>query len=340
MNKKWKYILASGLGALLLFLTSLPYLFKNYIAIPALNLYVPEAYIYAFCVVFFPLVAVICAIITYKQEKYDVLDLIINYMIAFTLSMSLKAVDFAPVVSAIAVIGFVGLSILYLVVCLKKKKEEGFSIRIYVSNLRYVFALVFALMMMPSFISYVLLVTDKNESVIETQVEEDQREIYIKTAFKQENWDKLTIEEKYEAMKVGISYIIGELRLGEIEVRINDTPKDETIHAYYNSDEKYIAINEHYILSDEDSVVIFRTLCHESFHYYQYTMMDLYFQINDSGHNVMYPYFDQIRGWVEAHNSYEADRENYEDYINNKLESDANDYADEMVEKIFGENEN
>ncbi len=338
MKSKKKYILASGIGALVIFLTSLPYLLKNYIAIPALNIYIPEEYIYVFCIIFFPAISIFCGIITYKQEKYDILEVVINWLIAFIAVMSLKAIDFAPVISLIAVGMFVLLSLIYLVKEIVKHKAKGFDVRKYFSNLRYVFALIFSIMMIPSFISYLLIMSDKNITEVDTP-SDNKVEMTIEELFSDEKWEEFTIEDKYEAMKLGISYLVGELRLGEIEVRINDSPLEPTIHAKYNDIEKYIQINENYLLTCEEPKKIFRTLCHESFHYYQYQMMDLYFEIDGAGIDVSAPYFDQIRRWVDGYNGYMEDREDYDSYLNNELEQDANAYADEMIEKIFGKQE-
>ncbi|MBE5939391.1 MAG: hypothetical protein E7266_03245 [Lachnospiraceae bacterium] len=332
MKSRKRYVLASGLTALIFFLTSLPYLFKNYIAIPVLNIYIDEIYIYAFCIVFFPLISIVAALLTHKQASYDYMDVIINCVIAFTSAMLLKCVDFSPVIILIAV-GFFVVSSIVFFIC--KRKEEGFTFRKWISKLRYLFALVFAVIMIPVFIHYVLIITDQNIKPIEEELPNEDNQTMAEI-FSEENWSGLTVEEKFAAVNSGIKYLINELRIEKIEVRVNDTSLKDSLHASYSHSQGCIEVSENYILTCDDPKQIFRTLCHECYHCYQYNMMDLYFKIADSDISVSAPYFDTIRRWVAGHNSYVEDKEVYENYINNPLEADANAYADEKIAEIFG----
>lgn len=150
-----------------------------------------------------------------------------------------------------------------------------------------------------------------------------------------ERWEMLSIEEKLDVLQTVANIEAGYLGLPN-ELNVRAANLTEPTQGRYEDNSYTINIDlEH--LQNNESWEVLETCCHEAFHGYEYRLVDAYDSSDERMKNlrVFEPaitYSEEFNNYVTGNNA-----DTWEDYYEQRCESDARSYAETMAENYYSE---
>ncbi|MCR4961639.1 MAG: hypothetical protein K6A74_09305 [Lachnospiraceae bacterium] len=136
----------------------------------------------------------------------------------------------------------------------------------------------------------------------------------------EETWEIATIEEKKDALTAVIECELRYLGIPyKIKISFSDLERD-TLKGWYSYGDKEIVINNAMLLYD-DNVTNLRCGIHEARHVYQHCICDIYRSLSDSEKELLC--FSGVAKWVEELETDVDSYENYDEYKERSIETDA-----------------
>lgn len=147
---------------------------------------------------------------------------------------------------------------------------------------------------------------------------------------KQEEWTKLTIQEKLEVLQVVCNVERNYLGVANT-ISVKAGALDDNVLGHYE-DEKYTVVinSEHLKNSSAESVL--STVTHECYHCYQHRLIDLYDNSNEIDKNLAM--FNHVEEYKDEFKNYNSD--GGDEYYYQSVEVDARAYAQSAVVDYYG----
>ena len=164
----------------------------------------------------------------------------------------------------------------------------------------------------------------KGEYTISNKMEELQN-------LKADTWGKLTVQEKLNVLQIVANIERNYLGLPN-ELIVGAANLSENLNAYYNNQTHEIVLNMDYVL-EASSWQLVQTVCHESYHSYQYRLIEVYDGADES--NKELKVFDNVKDYKNEFTNYVNGEEDLYGYANQKCESDAREYAENGLYEYY-----
>ncbi|MBQ3545899.1 MAG: hypothetical protein IJA34_13105 [Lachnospiraceae bacterium] len=168
--------------------------------------------------------------------------------------------------------------------------------------------------------------TDDYLDVILTRSEDKMKWLEFSSSLKTlKEYKYMSIDERMEVMKSIVDYELDYLGVDE-NISLIYEKYDDNKGGYYSDGDKLISINENNIENPDYLKEVIMTVLHECYHAYQYECVR---DINDSNYKA-YNYnlrdYKKILIWKYEFENYCDSKMNYDDYINQGVESEAEMY--------------
>lgn len=147
----------------------------------------------------------------------------------------------------------------------------------------------------------------------------------------QEKWEKLSVPERLDICQVIANVEANYLGIShELYVELGELAED--VYGHYEVPTQKIVISaEHIINSPAQDIV--KTVCHESYHCYQFSLIDLYNNLDENNRKLIV--FSNIKKYIEESENYISGDEDYEQYYFQQIEADARKYARDAVSDYY-----
>lgn len=336
--KRGSYIVSSvGLAVLIIF-TALPYYCLTSIAFPGWNIYWSYGEVQKKMFFLFPGLALLGAVTTLKKRN-SFQDVLINVAAPLNILLILKTLQYYPVITFGVLIAAVAFT-----VC-KVKTSRGIwrydwcfkKIRMiyYVCRKQIVYFLLFVFAPLAVWTGYQeYMEADEVLTYFKTEKEEmkigEAAELHLVT---EEEWEKLTSEERFEEVKKIIAYETEKLGVGSVDLFAVKELTDG-IAAYYSHENRSISVNIIYLskCSLEEAA---HTAVHEAYHRYQNLLLDSLEAIEEAGIDVeSMAYYEEAVELKKACGNYYLDSLSFDSYSANLMEVQAEIYADEELKEF------
>lgn len=142
----------------------------------------------------------------------------------------------------------------------------------------------------------------------------------------EDSWAKLDATERLNVMKV-IADIEANY-LGIPKVSINTAVLDEHTFGHYNNSTRTITLNLSY-LTTASARTMLTTVCHESYHAYQYRLVELYEGLKAEDKDLLL--FSEAAQYRDEFANYVDGSDNYYAYSRQWCEADSEEYAEDAV---------
>ena len=165
-------------------------------------------------------------------------------------------------------------------------------------------------------------------SAVNEQLMEKNAEMLLK--FRKENWEKLSIQEKLDALQV-ISDIEAEYLGLPYKIDVGAGNATYMTLAFYNDNNYEIVVNIDDLFK-RSSWTLLNAICHEVYHSYQYRMLDIYHSADDSLKGMRF--FGNTASYAEEFSNYTHPEKDIVKYTNQVCENTAKAYAN-IREKTY-----
>lgn len=340
INKTYYILLTFALSVFLAF-TSLPYFTFTSIVYPSLDIYMNYSEVQKIMLWFFPITALIMAITTLNKRK-TMEDVFINAGVPMGLLLYMRVSQFFPKVAIVLIV--IALITFRIKAYPMYKKwsflDKGFAFdHAYYEFRRWVVVL-FLIVLSP-------MVVFANQQQIERQ---ESIQLITDDLFKDELiisefvlYPDTTIEnmEEVEILNYLYDFIMHQSRtLGVDSPSLNlvqNTANDQL--ASYSPEEDEITVDICFVHNKPIKEVLF-AISHEVYHKAQYLTLEFMAELEENKINFEgLLYTEELSQLKEAFLQYNINLSNYEDYNKNKLEVDANKFAEEQISKLHIPNE-
>lgn len=160
-----------------------------------------------------------------------------------------------------------------------------------------------------------------DEYVIENKLDE-------LSQFEDSIWIYLTLQEKLDLMQIVANIEANYLGISH-ELNVVSMTLEDTICAYYNDSKYLIVVNTTY-LENSLGYDALDTVCHESYHAYQYRQVDLFNQLDTQSQELLM-FYEVSLYKEEFEGGYADSSDSYLDYYTQTCETNARDYAEDAV---------
>jgi len=151
-----------------------------------------------------------------------------------------------------------------------------------------------------------------------------------------EIWRGLSNKEKFEVMEKVKNIELHELGVSN-EIKFSTEELDDTTLGQYRDDEKVIFIDESHLYNDSAEEVL-KIVLHESRHAYQFACIDVYEKEDKKSKDLsLFDFAESSLINSQNYIEYDEDKDNYDEYKNQFIESDAFSYSEYRVHVYYDE---
>lgn len=335
--KKSSYILVSVTIAMIIIFTALPYYCLTSIALPGWNIYWSYEEIQKKMLFLFPVLSGIGACSTI-YKKNDIEDVVLNIALPFVVLLSLKTFQYIPWVFLVVL----WLGIMFTVSGVSNfengkgrycGKAKRLRIIYYICRKRMIYFLLFLLIPMAVWVNY--QENDNDERILfqsnsdESLVNEEECSLYLS----QDEWEELTVEERYKKIEEFTLFECERLGVGEVNIYALKEMYESRL-AYYTSEENAIYYNVYFL--DECTLrEALHTACHEVYHKYEQAIVDSLAVLEDSGTEYeTLAYYNEAIEMKIATENYWNDSQEMDTYTQNYLEMKSEEYAENELKEL------
>lgn len=152
--------------------------------------------------------------------------------------------------------------------------------------------------------------------------------------FQEKEWKKLTTKQKLDALQIITDIEVNYLGITH-EVDVETENMEEGILGSYN-DSTYKIVISHSLLENGSPSELLETTCHEVYHSYQHSIVDVYSGLDEKFKKLQI--FRAAASYEQEFNNYsDGIRSSYESYYSQNCESDARSYAQSAIEDYYKE---
>ncbi len=148
---------------------------------------------------------------------------------------------------------------------------------------------------------------------------------------KEEAWNTLSLQEKLDVLQMVAGVERNYLGISH-ELNVGAANLQEDILGYYKKGTHEIVLNLDHVMHSSSWEVV-RTVCHESYHAYQYCLVEVYQNVDEEIRELRL--FDSAETYEQEFANYIDGAEDLFGYASQECESDASAYAEEAVWEYY-----
>lgn len=153
----------------------------------------------------------------------------------------------------------------------------------------------------------------------------------VLTQLQEERWDVLSVQERIDVLQVVANIETSTLGIPH-ELNVGAANLGEyTLGGYRNGSHEIILSLDS--LETDNAETILNTICHESFHAYQYCLVSVMENAPEEYENLLI--FREANKYAAEFNHYQNGRNDFESYYAQKCEKDAREYAENAVNYYY-----
>lgn len=141
----------------------------------------------------------------------------------------------------------------------------------------------------------------------------------------EDKWAQLDIQTRTDVMQTVLNIEARDLGLTEqVELHVVPISAEKTMGYYTDGRRAAVYVNID-LMEHGTAAAVLDTCCHELFHCYEYRLVDAYMQCDENSRQLKH--FQSAADYARDFGRYVNPSRDYDDYYNQRVESDARDYA-------------